>query len=492
MLHSQTRRSQPGRFAPRFQLVRLAVLAALTACSSTATNAAPTAPLAAADVAAADATMAPSVAAPQDKPFWYDDDFRRRFVESYLADSDVEPRITSNERDLLQDAMAKIGTDDFEGALSMLRSRQGKGSSAAIDYTLAGVLFQQERFDEAAAAYREAVAKFPKFRRAWKNLGLVLGRQGAHAEAGRALVRVIELGGADALTYGLLGFSLARGGDPLAAESAYRMAALLDPDTVEYRTGLARCFRDQRRFAEAASLCEALLASHSEVVDLWMLQAEAFIGQNELTRAAENLEFVDRLGGSTYESLALLGDVYVNADLPDLAASALERAIRRDPERPVDRALRAAQALGARGSDAAATRVADAIEAVQKGRLEPTTETALLRLRARIASKGGRSDEQAALLERIVQVDPLDGDALLALGQHHAERGDDERAVFHFERAAGIEGFEAKAKYQHARLLAKKGEYAAALPLLRRVQQVEPRDHVQRLLDQVERAAGGR
>ena len=63
----------------------------------------------------------------------------------------------------------------------------------------------------------------------------------------------------------------------------------------------------------------------------------------------------------------------------------------------------------------------------------------------------------------------------------------------YFERSAAInEKFEADAKVRHAQLLVKLGRYDQALPLLRRAQQIKPRDNVQDYLDQVERVARSR
>ncbi|ETW97889.1 MAG: hypothetical protein ETSY1_21030 [Candidatus Entotheonella factor] len=45
---------------------------------------------------------------------------------------------------------------------------------------------------------------------------------------------------------------------------------------------------------------------------------------------------------------------------------------------------------------------------------------------------------------------------------------------------------------RHAQLLVKNGKYEAALPLLRRAQQIKPRDNIQAYLEQVERVAKGR
>ena len=93
------------------------------------------------------------------------------------------------------------------------------------------------------------------------------------------------------------------------------------------------------------------------------------------------------------------------------------------------------------------------------------------------------------VLEKIVELDPLDGEALILLGQHAARNDDLEKAIFYYERAENLEKFEADAKVRHAQLLVKHGKYDEALPLLRRAQQINPRENVQKYVEQVERIA---
>ncbi len=115
-----------------------------------------------------------------------------------------------------------------------------------------------------------------------------------------------------------------------------------------------------------------------------------------------------------------------------------------------------------------------------------------LKLRARIAVARGAGEDEARILEQTVALDPLDGEALILLGQYHARNGKPDMAIPQYERAAGVPAFEADAKIRHAQLLVGQGRYAEALPLLRRAQQVKPRENVQQFLDQVERVAQGK
>jgi Flp pilus assembly protein TadD len=116
----------------------------------------------------------------------------------------------------------------------------------------------------------------------------------------------------------------------------------------------------------------------------------------------------------------------------------------------------------------------------------------MLKLEARMAVAAGDGGDAVQVLEEIVALDPLDGEALLLLGQHYAKADDPERAIFYYERAQSLDDFEADAAVRHAQLLVAQSRYDEAVPLLKRAQEIEPRDDVSRYLEQVERIARAR
>ncbi len=423
---------------------------------------------------------------------WSDATFRRRLIESYASETDIEPKVMPLERESMQKVLELISTEKLDLAVVEIEKLRGAGASAVIDFTLANIHFQREELDKAIPVYEAAVEKFPRFRRAWRNLALIHVRQGDHRSASTALTRVIELGGGDALTYGLLGFANSNLEDHLAAESAYRMANLLDPATQDWKMGLARCFFKQRRFDDAAALCGTMLADQPDRADLWMLQANAYIGLGQRMRAAENYEIVERMGAGTADSQNMLGDIYVNEELFELAVAAYTRALERNPAQSSDRAVRAARVLMARGATAEARRLVEDVQRLRGERLQESERKDLLKLRARLAVAEGASGDEVLILAEIVALDPLDGEALILLAQHSQRSQDPDRAIFLFERAAAIEAFEADAKVRHAQLLVSLGRYSEALPLLRRAQTIKPRENIQEYMEQVERVANSR
>jgi len=420
---------------------------------------------------------------------WKEPRFRRALQESYLPVSDLEPSVTSEARLAMQEILQRIARGELEEATRAIETHRGPAASAVFDYTLGNIHFQEERLGSAVAAYEIAVDKHPKFRRAWANLGKIHVRRKDYKKAVEALGRVIELGGGDGLTYGLLGFAYAQVGRPVSAESCYRQAVILDPDTMDWKMGLARSFFEQQRYGDAVALLGSLIEVHPERADFWKLQAQAYIGLEQPLEAAENYEMLEEMGAADFQTLAMLGDIYVNEQLDELAVDAYARAMALGEAGAPDRPIRAARILVRRGAYEATEQLVEAIRTHRGAQLEKPQQERLLKVRARIAAARGAKEAQAQILEEIVALDPMDGEALLLLGQYHAEADRTEKAMFYYERAAGIDASAANAKVRHAQLLVKERRYEEALPLLRQAQQIRHRENVQTFLEQVERLA---
>ncbi|NQV33278.1 MAG: tetratricopeptide repeat protein [Phycisphaeraceae bacterium] len=423
---------------------------------------------------------------------WQSPEFQRRFAESYVAETEIEPTVTQSEREAMLKVLDLMAKDQMGKAKVLLEKNTNEAASAVFDFTLANLYLQENDPNLAMQGYEHAVAKHPKFRRAWNNLGLIYVQQTEYTKAIKALTRVIETGGGNALTYGMLGFAYLSLGDLMPAESAFRMAILLDRETLDWKMKLLYTQFKQGRYAEVASFCDRLIEEMPTRADLWLLQANAYIGLNEPLKAAVNYEMLDSLGASTLDSLNMLADIYVNESLFDVGVDTYIRALEIKPYRNSDRAVRAAKVLCARGELSEAKRLIAQIQNLHGNLLGTLERKSLLRLRARIAASEGSSGDEVKVLEEIVALDPLDGEALIQLGRHFGRTGDPEKAVFYYERAANLEQYEADAKVRHAQLLVSQGQYAEAIGLLKRAQALKPRDDVQKYLEQVERATKSR
>lgn len=417
------------------------------------------------------------------------EDFQRRFAESYAAETDIEPKLADPEKKQMVEVLKLLQVEKMGEAAAAIEKLRSPSSSAVFDFTLANIYFQDEKLDKAVVEYTTAVQKFPKFRRAWRNLALIQVRNGDMVKALPALIKVVELGGGDAMTYGLMGFAYSSNDNPIAAESAYRMAILLDPATRDWKLGLAKSFFKQKRFADAVALTGDLIAETPDAADLWLLQANAYVGLGQAMKAAQNYEVVDRLGKTTIDSLNMLGDIYINESLYDNAVSCYERALAKSPRGSAERPIRAAKVMVGRGAAIEAERLLGTVESTYGAELGEGERKDILKMKARMAVAKGAGDEEARILSEIVEIDPLDGEALILLGQFHGRKGEIDKAIFLYERAAKIEKCEADAKVRHAQLLVGQQRYSEALPLLRSAQQIKPRENIQQYVEQVERAS---
>lgn len=422
-----------------------------------------------------------------DLNIWRSERFRQFFTDSYLAETEVEPPITEGNRKLIQDVAELMSEERKDEALEVILEENPDGAVPTLDFFAANIYYEQDRIEDAIPHLEKATEQYPRFQRAWQQLGVFHFRLGNNAEAIRPLTRAIALGAGDGLLMGMLGFAYFNTGNSLSAESAFRQAVLLDPDTIEWKMGLAYSLLKQARYGEASALCSALIDEQPDKAELWLLQANAYIGLNQPLKAAENYEMVDRLDGSTFVSLATLGDIYVNENLFDLAVAAHLKSLSLDAEAPLDRALRAAGSLSRWSANDEVKALAQGIEDLRGERLTDTQRKELLRLRAAVALAEGAGDEEAAVLQEIVRLDPLDGQALILLGRHAERGGEVERAAAYFERAADLEDHEVDALIAHGQLLVRNGQPAEALPLLERAQGLEHREHVQSYLEEVQR-----
>ncbi len=422
---------------------------------------------------------------------WKSTVFQNHFLGTYGVNSAIEPLVTSTEREELESLLALMGTPKGQAqAKAVLYKSITPSHSGTFDFTLGNIYFQEEKLELAAAWYKSAIRKFPRFLRAHKNLGIVGVRLEKYGEALTPLTKAIELGAHDGLTYGMLGYAYAMEEKDISAESAYRQAILLQPNSLDWQLGLARSLFRQKKYEEAGALCAELIRKDDSRADYWLLEANAYLGLKQPLAAAANYEYLMQLNKLPLSAMNSLGDIYVNEGLCDLAADVYTNLIVRAPEPDVDRALRNAEVLAQRNAPGAAHRVLKALSTRGGDAFPAETQKRTLKLEAKLAALEDRpGDEQVALLESIVKIDPLDGETLIALGRHYAATDALERGIFYFERAAGIESSEAEACLRHGQALARAGRFADALPLLKRANELTPRDSLSRYIEQVERIA---
>jgi len=426
-------------------------------------------------------------AAPYPLQLWKEPAFKKAFLREFGADTSIEPPLNDVEKQQMEKLSAAMGDQPAE-SLRALAGVTTETSTAEFDFILGQLSLQTNQPPEKAVAHFEsALKKFPNFRRAHFALGRTLVQQGNYARALSALARAMELGRADANLFGLLGYCHLALENAGSAESAYRMALVLQPSSGDWKMGLLRALLVQSKADEAIAMCNEMLGADPKKNELWMLQSNAFLIKKDYLRAATNLELVARNGAIPAADFMRLGDIYVNEQLHDAALSAYSRAMTASPPIGLNDAIRIVETLAVRGG---LEQSKDLLGSVRKSfatSLGDIDRRRLMKIDARVAVAEGAGGKFVQILEEVVQLDPLDGDALMQLAQHYASSGEKERAILYYQRAAAVEAFEADASVKLAQLFAGTGKIDQAIPLLKRAQQIKPRDGVAKYLEELER-----
>lgn len=419
---------------------------------------------------------------------WNDPDFTRRLIGSYGFASEVEPRMTPEEQATYRDKVVPVLREDPSKAIPLLSKLISPSSSAVFDFTLGNIYFQNEDLTNGVRHLRAALAKFPDYRRAQKNLAFALVREGQYAEAIPALTRTVILGGGDGKVFGLLGFAHLNQGRFASAEGAYQQALVFEPDNADFKLGLVKCAVASAKYDQALALLDELIEQFPERESLWSVQANVYIQKEEPASASLSLEMLRRLGKATAQNLFLLGDLYMAQDIQDLALASYLAAIEKDGGQNPAKALRAAQVLVSRGAWPEARKLFEEIRS-RGGTLSEADNLKLLKLESKVAMASGDGAKAIQTLEKIIEKNPLDSEALLLAGDYYGKHEERDKAEFRYQMAAGIAGSEADAWVKHAQLLVQSQKYPQAIELLRKAQKIRPRDNVQRYLEKMEQLA---
>jgi len=416
---------------------------------------------------------------------WSNPEFVDRFLGSYGFDMEKTPDISRVEAELFR-AVAKAAKTDAAEAARLLREALAPESSGAVDFALANFLLQLGDRGQAVEAYRTAIRKFPNFGRAYKNLGLAHIQSGDYRSALPPLIKALEILGGDGGLYGLIGYCHLNLENHGPALDAYRFALLHQPDSRDWRLGKLKALQSLGRYLEVAGILQSYIAESPSEPEFWLQQANAFIAQKKFARAAANFEVAQMLGAADAEMLLLLGDIYVNLDVPALAIDPYSRAMDTGEVAP-GKALDLAKTLRRRLEPMELKAFLDKMEAAYGQGFSGDRELTFLSLKAANALARGETDAAMDALASVVARDPLNGSALITLGGYHYDQGDLVKALDYYSRAEKVEEFKVEALLGSARSLVKQGEYREAIIRLSEARDLSDQPAIAKYIDTLER-----
>jgi Flp pilus assembly protein TadD len=415
--------------------------------------------------------------------------FVKSFLGGYGVKADVEPKFdqTKTNEVAFYRELANVMGQDLSKAAYMISTNLTEESNPIFDYTLGTIMLQNGDNTKAITHLDKAIEKFPSFLRAWRNLGMAHVRAGNFGEAIKPFTKAVELGGVDGQLYGMLGYCYMNEERYLPAEGAYRNAMIFMPEHKDWKMGLIKSLLGQGKFTEASRMVAEMLAKSPDDVSLWTLQASIFTQQEDFKSAAVNYEVLRKFGKIDFRQLMVLGDIYMSQDAKELALEVYLEGVDKEEPGKAERTVRAALILASRGAFDEAEKLVKKIRTLHGDKLTAEEDLKLLKVTSKAALAKGETDAAMKTLEKVIEKDPLDGEALLLVGDHYLKNQEYEKAEHRFDLAGRISGFEADAFVKKAQIKVKQQKYLLAVEDLRKAQKIKPRDSVQRYLEAVER-----
>ena len=264
---------------------------------------------------------------------------------------------------------------------------------------LAAALHRSGRFDDALAAYREALHLDPDSFPAYGNIGIILYQQGKLDEALAIYRKLIQREPDNANVHAILGSVLSGQGKLDEAVVAYRKAIELVPEDAEFHNSLGIVLENQGKLAEA-------IAAYRKAIELDPKDAAVYCNLGDALRKLGKLDESVVACRKAVELQPNLAPAHLNLgnDLSELgkldeAIAELRRAIELDP----DTAL-AYNNLGNALKDMG--QLDEAIAAYRKVlELKPDCVAGYSNL-ANALSKQGHFDEALAANQKVIELEP--------------------------------------------------------------------------------------
>jgi tetratricopeptide (TPR) repeat protein len=381
-----------------------------------------------------------------------------------------EPALQEAEAALLE----KVAELPPAQAAAALLAATSADSSAALFFARGVFHLRAEENGAALAAFRAAYARAPDFHRARLNAAKLLLMQGDYEPAARELRALLATAQSSepGELYSLLARCELARGQFLSAEAACRQALLWLPEDLSSRLLLIQALAEQGRLEDAALLARQEVLFRPGEAWLWGIIANADLQAGRRPEAMATLELARRFKVNTDTMQEALFDLFLSEKLYRMAAQQLENCSGNGEPAPGALLLRGAQELLAAGAEEEARRVAALINAGTA--LTPEEASAYARLQAELALRGGDAAAASSILRQTISENPLDANALIALGRLALDEGELLTAEDYFARALTLADSTQDAHMGLARVAMARENWPEALEQLQKLRKIAP------------------
>lgn len=395
-----------------------------------------------------------------------------------------EPDLTAEENALYEQAKQLQATKP-EFALKLLEGIGGKpeakeSASPAFELLLGNVYYAAGQIEKAEARYLGAADRYPSFLRAWTNLGVLYYAQGRYAKAIPCLAKAVALGDRESTTFGMMGLCLERIGDAVGAELAFVQALAGDPGNVSWMDGLVRVFMQAKQYARAEVMVRNLIKARPTEPRYWLIYAHIMVATDRRIEAIALLEQTLATGIAGDGELAELAGLYADEQLiPEAVRTYAKIKVTAQAlgERKALQLVRVLMA-GAEWSKAAAL-------LAEVGKLRVEGQEAFLQTEADLLAAQKKWAAARQVLDELLKLNPMDGNALVSLGRTYAAEGDEVHAALAFEAAVQTREGAHQASLALANIELRHRHYEQSVSYLEKTLRIEKNQDVEDILTRV-------
>ena len=423
---------------------------------------------------------------PLSQDYWKDEAFLKSFNGSYRINARIEPSVSSDERGMLVSIQKLMAAGKRDEALKKLQSSPLAKSSAAIAFNIGNIQFELGYLKDAGESYQKALKVFPSFRRAHRNLAFVYVRENDWEKATPELEEAIRLGDQDGSTYGQLAYGRMQKEQYASAMQAYRLAQVTQPESVDWKAGIAQCLQYLQQNEEALALIDEVIAARPNEVSYYLLQSSIQLSMNKTDAAITNLELVRRLGKLDAENHLLLATLHLRSGSAALASPLMMAAMEIEKKPPVLTALNALEFVTqvrdwklARDFSSA---IAKAYPEINESHLKRKQQ----RLLALVDIDSGEKPKRGAkVLQSLIAQDPLDAPSLILLARYRITEKRYQEAEMLLQQSARIVGAAYESEVELAKLYVATTRYRDAVALLDKAIKARPNESLETYRDAV-------
>ncbi len=403
----------------------------------------------------------------------------------------TDAQLASNESSFARQIQPLLAAQDHGAILKAFASRDIANDSAALRQLRGQVLLSLKRYKEAEQALLAALQLMPDLALAHRSLSMAYMIEKRYRPAREHLRRSIELGVADAQVYGQLAFVNLQLGQAASAIAGYQTALFMDADNDQWRQGLLFALINSQAFDQAQALLDEMLQDNPQNADLWLQRGQIALKQERPLQALGSMEAALALGEKQVENIITTAQLHIQSGSPRRAVDLLSDNITQ---------LVGRGAHGDRHNDAgnnaknpSRIEVIDQISAWlafqqdweglgqlmraldnSKSRLPATYESRFEVYRAQLALAKHDSKRARGKLQRAIDADPGNGEALLTLATLLRDQNRAEQALLYYVRAEALPRYRERSRLGRAQLEIDRQNYPEALRLLRQVAQANP------------------